>query len=344
MKKMVSLALLMFALFAIGYGAVKVNAATSENRGRNTMSDAQINIFKEHKVLIAYFSWSGNTRKIAREIQQKIGGDIFEIVPVKNYGTDFHAAVEEARKELAANARPPLKNRVANIKDYDVVFIGFPNWVGTLPMPVHTFLEQYSFEGKTVIPFCTHGSGGLGDTVESLKKSLGNINILEPLSLGREEIDGDRDKITDWLNALKIPAAANAAQGNNANTPIEIVINGKKIKGILNDTPEAATFRAMLPQTVSMGAFGGREYYGDIKERINDTTQGKLNFADGDITYCPSNNTVAIFYAQTSRPNLTMRVITIGKVTDDLLIFHNLSDSVNMTFSIANKIEGEQTL
>ena len=197
MKKTVSLALLMFALFAIGYGAVKVNAATSESRGRNTVSDAQINIFKEHKVLIAYFSWSGNTRKIAREIQQKIGGDVFEIVPVKNYGTDFHAAVEEARKELAANARPPLKNRVANMKDYDVVFIGFPNWVGTLPMPVHTFLEQYSFEGKTVIPFCTHGSGGLGDTVESLKKSLGNINILEPLSLGREEIDGARYKITD---------------------------------------------------------------------------------------------------------------------------------------------------
>jgi len=91
----------------------------------------------------------------------------------------------------------------------------------------------------------------------------------------------------------------------------------------------------MLPVTVSMVGYGGREYYGGISGRIEDSTEGKLNFENGDITYCPSNNTAAIFYAQTSRPNLTMRVISMGMVTSDLSVFDELGSREDITFSLA---------
>ena len=93
------------------------------------------------KILIAFFSLTGNTRLIARDIQKMTGGDLFEIRPVHGYGPDFDGAVEQARRELRENARPPLKETVSDIRSYDVVFVGFPNWVGTMPMPVFTFLE-----------------------------------------------------------------------------------------------------------------------------------------------------------------------------------------------------------
>ena len=91
----------------------------------------------------------------------------------------------------------------------------------------------------------------------------------------------------------------------------------------------------MLPLTVSMVKYGNREFYGGISQRPTKTGDGKLNFEDGDITYCPTNNTLAIFYNQSDRPNLTMEVIKIGKVTSDLSIFEEIESSVSMVFKIS---------
>ena len=113
-------------------------------------------------VLIAYFSHSGNTQVIANHIKEIVGGDVFRIATVDPYPGDYKAVVEVARREQKNGARPKLSNQVTNMKSYDVVFVGYPNWWGWMPMAVFSFLEQHDFSGKNVVPFCTHEGSGSG--------------------------------------------------------------------------------------------------------------------------------------------------------------------------------------
>lgn len=112
------------------------------------------------RVLVAYFSWGGNTRAVAGQIAELTGADLYEIRPVKAYPTDYNACVEVARAEKNASARPELQGSLPDLSAYDVVLVGYPNWWGTMPMPVFTFVEGLDLSGKTVAPFCTHGGGG----------------------------------------------------------------------------------------------------------------------------------------------------------------------------------------
>ena len=111
-----------------------------------------------NKILIAYFSHSGNTKVVANSIKENIGGDIFEIKTSLSYPTSYNAVVDKAKKEQNANDRPELISHVENMDSYNVIFIGYPNWWGTIPMAEFTFLEEYNFSGKTIIPFCTHAN------------------------------------------------------------------------------------------------------------------------------------------------------------------------------------------
>lgn len=153
-------------------------------------------------ILIAYFSLSGNTRLIARDIQKMTGGDLFEIRPVHSYGPDFDTAVEQARRELAEQARPPLQEHVDDMARYDVVFVGFPNWVGTMPMPVFTFLEQHDFRGKTIVPFCTHGTSGPSNTVRDLKALNLHAAVRQHIAIYRNDVHSAEDRVRAWLKEL----------------------------------------------------------------------------------------------------------------------------------------------
>ena len=154
------------------------------------------------RILIAFFSLSGNTRLIARDIQEMTGGDLFEIRPVRSYGPDFESTVEQARKELAEKARPLLKDAVADFEGYDVIFVGFPNWVGTMPMPVFSFLEQYDFSGKTIVPFCTHGTSGPASTFRDLAALPLHAVILEGLAVYRNDVPHAEARVREWLHNL----------------------------------------------------------------------------------------------------------------------------------------------
>lgn len=197
-------------------------------------------------------------------------------------------------------------------------------------------MREYDLSGKTVIPFCTHDGYGSGNSYTQIKNECADSTVLDGLTLPAADIVGKdltpiNNRVSSWLEELGI--RTNGEQTDQ--TPIKITINDRVLDGYLNNTPEAAQFKAMMPVTVSMVGYGGREYYGGISGRIADSTEGKLNFENGDITYCPTNNTVAIFYAQTSRPNLTMRVISMGMVTSDLSVFDELESYEDITFSLA---------
>ncbi|WP_020004422.1 cyclophilin-like fold protein [Brachyspira innocens] len=122
------------------------------------------------------------------------------------------------------------------------------------------------------------------------------------------------------------------------NTKIKITVNNQVLEGVIYDTELSKEIMNIFPITVSMAGYGNREYYGSIDYRPKNITKGQLNFQNGDITYCARNNSLAIFYSQSSNPNLTMEVIPIGKVTSDLSIFHDLYNNgeriADITFSL----------
>ncbi|MDR2386415.1 MAG: flavodoxin [Deltaproteobacteria bacterium] len=151
------------------------------------------------KTLVAYFSWSGNTRSIARLIHEQTGGDIFEIVPAKAYSSDYDTFVKEALGEQRSEARPALKDQVQNMAQYEVIYIGYPIWESSIPMPMATFLESYDFSGKTLIPFCSHSGGGMGQSLAAIAKLSPNAKILEALSLHYGGGSSIKSQITAWL-------------------------------------------------------------------------------------------------------------------------------------------------
>lgn len=157
----------------------------------------------EKKVLVVYFSHTGTTEKVAREIQQQTGGDLFKMETVQNYPTNHKQLLDYAKKELDANARPSLKATVPNLDSYDVVFVGYPIWWYTLPMPLFTFFESHTFAGKTVIPFCSHGGSRLSGTVELIKKLAPNATVLGGLAISRDETARVQADVSAWLKKLQ---------------------------------------------------------------------------------------------------------------------------------------------
>lgn len=158
----------------------------------------------DKKILIAYFSWSGNTRAVAETIHTRIGGDIYEIVPETPYSQNYQAVVDKAEQEQKANARPAIKNRLTDISQYDVIFVGYPNWWGSLPMPVATFMEGCSWQGKTVVPFFTHGGGGVQNCDRDLRKLAAGANVTEYLCLSGNRARNSQSEIDAWLQKLPL--------------------------------------------------------------------------------------------------------------------------------------------
>ncbi len=156
------------------------------------------------KILIAYFSRSGNTREIANQIHKIAGGDIFEIRSVKPYPDDYDAAVEQAKQELNSGYKPALKAKIGNIKTYDLVFIGYPIWWGTFPAPVKTFLSEHDFSGKTIIPFCTHEGSGLGKSLNDISDFCPKSTLLEGVAIRGRDASAAQNTISGWLRKIKI--------------------------------------------------------------------------------------------------------------------------------------------
>lgn len=185
----------------------EVNSQTGDKETDNQSvgSNGKTNKDTTNKhILVAYFSYSGNTKVIANKIHEDVGGDIFEIKTVDPYPTDYNAVVDQAKKEKDENYRPKLAKKVDNIDSYDVIFVGYPDWWVTMPMPIFSFLEQYNLSGKTIVPFCTHEGSGLGSSVEDMKKICPKSTILDGLAINDKNINNADKDISNWLNKIGI--------------------------------------------------------------------------------------------------------------------------------------------
>jgi flavodoxin len=154
------------------------------------------------KVLVAYFSHSGNTRAVAAMVREIAGGEVFEIAATEPYPKDYEEVKERAKREQEAGARPRLKAHLADPSSYDVVFVGYPNWWGTMPMPVMTFLAENGFAGRTVIPFCTHEGSGLGRSEDDLARLCPKAQRLEGLAIRGRSAKDARGEVAKWLRGL----------------------------------------------------------------------------------------------------------------------------------------------
>ncbi len=152
----------------------------------------------DSNVLVAYFSWSGNTETVAKRIADLTEADIYRIEPATPYTTDYQTlAYTVARQELDNNARPELKDKNANIAAYDCIFIGCPVWWGEAPMIMHTFGEAYDFSGKTVIPFCTYATSR-GTTIDKLNGLTPGAAHLTGFGTSGRNTNG----IEEWLKTI----------------------------------------------------------------------------------------------------------------------------------------------
>ena len=154
------------------------------------------------KPLIVYFSHSGNTRAVAELIRKRVGGDLLELKTTRAYPSEYKATTEQAKKELNDNFRPQLANDIDNLDSYDVIFIGYPTWWGTMPMALFTFLEKHDLSGKTVVPFCTHGGSGFGRGKEDIARLCPNAKMLEGLSVRGSNAANAGDDVDEWLRDI----------------------------------------------------------------------------------------------------------------------------------------------
>ena len=157
-------------------------------------------------VLIAYFSWSGNTAEMAAQIQEQTGGDLFEIVPVEPYPTDYSECGEVALAERDSNARPEIQNLPESIEQYDTIFIGYPIWWHTAPMIIGTFLENYDLSGVDVYPFTQSASMDteqFDQSMDFVRQAAAGATVHDGLFVRASDTDG----ITGYLTENGFPAA-----------------------------------------------------------------------------------------------------------------------------------------
>lgn len=164
-------------------------------------------------VLVAYFSRSGNnymngsivnlpvgnTEVVAKQIQEMTSVDIFKINQVDRYSEDYNVCTEEAKHELRTNARPELAKRLDSIDGFETIILCYPNWWGTMPMPVWTFLESYDFSGKTILPLCTHEGSGIANSERDIKKLCPNAKLQKGLAIRGGSVKNAGKDIEAWL-------------------------------------------------------------------------------------------------------------------------------------------------
>ncbi|PZX11749.1 flavodoxin [Breznakibacter xylanolyticus] len=157
-----------------------------------------------NKILVVYFSHTKNTKEIATQIQQLTGADLFELVPSRDYTTDYQALIEQAKKEINADYKPPLKNNLQGIDQYDVIFVGSPNWWNTFAPPVATFLTSHDFSGKTIVPFITHEGSRMGRSEADMKKLCPKATFLKGLPIRGSSVKEAKPLVERWLREIGV--------------------------------------------------------------------------------------------------------------------------------------------
>lgn len=199
MKKIVTFLLILISAFSLtscGYESPETEMS---------VTDDDIWDGDARKTLIVFFSWGGNTRTVANYIHDLIGGDIVEVETVTPYPDRYEEVIRIAPQELANDYRPPLKTRVDNMDEYDILIVGTPIWGGHLTPAMKSFLASYDLSGKTIAPFCTHGGSGTSQSVNDIRSVCSDdVTFLTPLAVYGNQAEYAFGDVEEWLTKISI--------------------------------------------------------------------------------------------------------------------------------------------
>ena len=173
-------------------------------RADNVKIDPDIDAVASASINIKGSSYNGNVAILADYIKEATGGDTFSILTAEYYPTNYRDSTNVAKEEQSSDARPELSNHVENMEDYDIIFLGYPNWWGGLPMPVYTFLEEYDFSGKIIIPFASHEGSGLGNGPSEITEICPDAQIMDGFAARGTEVSSSKADIETWITSLDL--------------------------------------------------------------------------------------------------------------------------------------------
>jgi len=217
---------------------------------------------KDSKFLVAYFSMPdnvddstvtingqilGNNQYFAQVIQEETGADVFRIEAQTSYPNDHEILVDMAAKEQKDNARPAIKDTIENFDDYDIIFVGYPIWWSDMPMIMYTFFDTYDFSGKTIIPFGTHGGSGWAGTPDAIAKLEPDAEIINGLSISRNNIEDAHDQISEWVkNVLPTLSTIHQPDVDGGGKTLVVYYSAtnttERIANIIADNTDATVF------------------------------------------------------------------------------------------------------
>ena len=242
------------------------------------------------KVLVAYFSCTGTTERIAGYIAGSLAAATYRILPAEPYtDADLNYGDNESRTTREQNdpdARPAISGSVEGMDAYDVIFLGYPIWWGQAPKILYTFVESYDLSGKTIVPFCTSGSSGIGSSAENLSRSAPDAVWLEGRRFGGSTAE---ETVTDWVSGLDL-------KGKEGK--MKLMIGETEVPVTWEDNPSVAALRQLLPLTIRMSMYGGFEQVGPIGQSI-ERNDAQTTTSCGDIVLYAGNQ-IVIFYGSNS--------------------------------------------
>ncbi len=285
---------------------------------------------EENNILVVYFSATGTTKQIADYAEDILNADIYEIIPEVPYTDEDLAYYTGGRADKEQNdttARPAISGSVENMEQYDTVLLGYPIWHGQAPRIISTFLESYDFSGKTILPFCTSHSSGIGSSATELQTLAKNAKWLEGK---RFSADTSKEDIAAWLDELNIT--------NNTNNSIQLAIGSYTFTAKLEKNASANAFVEMLRErdiTITLQDYSGFEKVGSLGKTLPTENQ-QMTTQAGDVVLYNGNQIVAFYGSNTW--NYT-KLATVDNLTEWEKALGK--GDVEITFSLKNEKVGK---
>ena len=285
--------------------------------------------------LVVYFSWSGNTESVAVEIQNQSGADTFRLVPAEPYTDDYDTLLDIAQEEQKNGARPAISGSIENFDSYEVVYLGYPNWWYTAPMAIFSFIEEYDFSGKTVVPFCAHGTGGLAGSVTDITAALpDSTEVLEPIGVYCPDIDSAQPVINEWLEGFGFEEREADIEVENTERKLKMTVNGQEVAITLYDTPAANALYDMLPLDLNFEDFNGIEKISYLSKEL--PMEGEPDGCDPDVgdlcLYAPWGN-LSIFYQDFRYSD---SLIMLGHIDSGMDVISEMEENTSTVLEKAN--------
>lgn len=308
----------------------------------------------ESRILIAYFSRANfvspgtdaisgatasaaNTKTVAEHIQQIVGGDLFEIVPARDYPESHSEASAIAGQELEDDARPELITHVQNMADYDTIILGYPAWHHTAPMAVRTFLEEYDFSGKTIIPYMTSLGNSVDQSVSDIRTLCPTATVLDGTAFTHGSSGRWNEQAEQWLNSMDIfsedtPSANPPA--SQERTEITLTIGNRRLNAWLNGSTASKDLTSHLPVTVTL-ADSDNDYCGSISPALSyEQSEVQSGYRNGDLAFWTAGNDFVIFMDDEESSANTGNLVILGQVTDDYSFLIGQGGTVDVTIAL----------